>query len=331
MGNTPRIFTHVRPDLDALASVWFTVRFVLAVALDEIEVIFVPAFWDGEELKSRGTTIPALRSEDWALDIDVKGRGVKGFKSSETGTVHSCFASLQTLHQADTKGRWTNEHMAAVREFSRFVDVQDSQGYAISNFIEKACSMTELDFYVAEEYGRNELFIDKKALLPVMATGLTSVIHALASSLKSDAALLEAVMPIFDGFLANGLSNKRAEAEADQAEIIGDVAIVRESKEFATNGILFERGSRFVVFVDGNNLGITRARGETIPCANEETIQVIADSGEGWQDEGGEWFAHSAGFIMARGTRKAPMESPSKIEASELATALNSYLQVNWK
>ena len=74
-----RIFTHTRPDLDALASVWFTIRFVLAVALDEVEVYFVPASWNGSALEGR-FACPALRREDHALDIDVQGRGNKGFK-----------------------------------------------------------------------------------------------------------------------------------------------------------------------------------------------------------------------------------------------------------
>ena len=339
MGNSPRrIFTHVRPDLDALASVWFTVRFILACKLDEVDIHFVPAFWDGSAQEGR-FPCPALRREDHALDIDVQGRGNKGFKGKD-GTVYSCFASLQTINAGGASANgWDREHMLAIREFSRFVDIQDSKGHAIQHIVEDATEVAGMTFHEMEGYSP-EVWIDEDKLLPIKATGLTSVIHALSSSLKTDAALLEAVMPIFDGFLANGLSRLRAEkeaaeaeiisvtSEAEQAEVKGKVAIVRDSKEFATNGILFsDYGVKAVVFVDGNNMGITRARDVKVPCSNEHTRAVIEASGEGWQDDGGQWFAHSAGFLLARGTHKAPMESPSSIAPRELAEAMSKALE----
>jgi hypothetical protein len=311
-----RIFTHIRPDLDALASVWFTIRFILQISLEEAKINFVPAYWDGSSDDARG--IPSLRDEDLALDIDAGGSGLKGFKSVD-GKVYSCFAYLQSMGDLDG-GRWSKDHMDAMRPISRFVDVQDSTGNAVFELAQQSIALTD-------GWGDSQMATKSKQFIALQAASLTSVIHALATSTKTDLGLVKAVLPIFDGLLENGLSRLRAEREADNAEIIGDVAVVRNSKEFATNGILFERGIRYVVFVDGNNMGITRGRGETIPCTNALTKVIIDDSGEGWQSDGGEWFAHSAGFLLARGTRKAPMDSPSKVDPVELAEVMNQSLK----
>lgn len=120
------------------------------------------------------------------------------------------------------------------------------------------------------------------------------------------------------GHLSMELSRLRATAEADKAEVVEDgdakVAIVVGAKERGTNAVLYGSGVHAVVFSDGMNLGATRPPTFNFRLDSEEVKAVVAG------EDG--WFFHPAGFLVARGSFKAPATSPSRVDPRALATAV---------
>lgn len=277
-----RIFTHFSVDLDAVSSVWAWRTFV--PGYEEAEILFRPANWDGSEMEEG----------DVALDLDAKGKGLKGEKG-ENGEVHSCLASIVVRYASE-------EDQTALRHLVAFVDAQDAYGSAARHLVGK----------------------ERPGVETLEATGLNAVLRALqAVRPRDDAWVVEQFSLILNGFLKAGRARLRAEKEADRAELIGNgqVAICRDNREFATNGILFERGVRVIVYQDGYNLGLIRAGDEELRMDDPELRAVVEAAGEL-----NEWFAHPAGFLFCRGSRKAPAETPSRVDPRKLAEAADSLL-----
>lgn len=241
---------------------------------------FKPANWGGSE----------AAEGDLVLDIDANGRGIKGAKGDNI--VHSCFASLVEKYADDRTKK-------ALEALVQFVDIQDSKGSVVKTLIPESTKETQ------DILG---------------ACGLNAVLRALQHVHKgNDREVVDAMSEVLDGLLGCGLNRIDAEGEADQAELVanGTLAIVRNSKYFATNGILFERGVQAIVFIDGNNLGCCRRNDVAVRMDGPSTWDVVKEAGEA-----GEWFAHPAGFLFARGTRKAPASEPSRVNPYKLALAV---------
>jgi len=217
------------------------------------------------------------------LDIDAEGVGVKGKKCPETGRVSSAFAELMQAAPVEVRDdlQW----------LVKYVDEQDSTGT------------------VAHE-GDHQ------------ASGLQSTFRAIGTSVQTDRALIDQMALIFDGHLEMAAARRRAIAEADEAFVSesGRVAVVVDSKEFATNGVLFDRGVEFVVFQDGNNLGVVRSRESKLHLGTFFAERLTVP-----EEEAAEWFAHSAGFLFCRGSRKAPAATPSAVQAAHLAAMLDQF------
>ncbi len=278
-----RIFTHFNVDLDAVASVWAVKTFI--AEMSEAEVQFKPANWDGSE----------LQKEDIAVDISAGGKGVKG-ESGENGIVHSCFAYL-------IKNYASPEDQKALANLVDFVDAQDAHGLAVNYFI--------------PEVPDKEKFI-------LASTGINAVLRAFqAFHPNNDLKVIEKMSEIFTGLLYSGRARQKAEIEANSAEILegGKVAIVSNAKQFATNGILYDRGVQAIIYVDGNNLGLIRSNKVQLSMSHPEIKAVVEETGEL-----NEWFAHPAGFLFCRGSRKAPAETKSKVEPKKIADKINSLL-----
>jgi hypothetical protein len=230
-----------------------------------------------------------MAESDLALDIDAGGRGMKGEKG-EGGIVHSCLASIVAKEASPAD-------QSALASLVRFVDAQDAHGSAVK--------------FLAPEASR-------EAQETLAMTGLNAVLRALqATHSRNDALVVERMSEILSGMLQAGRARERAAVEADKAEVLdgGKVAIVVNSREFATNGVLFEeRGVRVIVYVDGHNLGVIREGSETLRMDHVELRAVVEAAGET-----SEWFAHPAGFLFCRGSRKAPAENPSKVNPRTLA------------
>lgn len=272
-----KLYTHLSVDLDAVCSVWAARQFIPGAKDATVE--FRPANWDGND----------MTNGDLALDIEAGGRGLKGEKG-EGGIVHSCFALIVAKYAPPVD-------QSALASLVRFVDAQDAHGSAVK--------------FLAPEASR-------EAQEVLAMTGINAVLRALqATHLRNDALVCERMSEILSGMLQAGRARQRAAAEADKAKVLdgGKVAIVVNSREFATNGILFEeRGIRVIVYVDGNNLGIIREGSETLRMDHPELRAVVEAAGEA-----SEWFAHPAGFLFCRGSRKAPAKNPSKVNSRTLA------------
>lgn len=274
-----RIFTHVSVDLDAVSSVWAARLFIPDAAQATVE--YRTANWNGD----------GMNEGDLALDIHANGRGMKG-ECGENGIVHSCFALIVKKYASP-------EDQTALEPLMCFVDAQDAHGSAVK--------------FLAPEVRR-----DAREVLS--RTGLNAVLRALqAVHPHNDAIVLARMSEIFSGMLKSGRNRRRAVLEAKKAEILpgGTVAIVRNPREYATNGILFEEhGIRVIVYVDGNNLGIIRNNDDSIRMDHPDLRAVVEAAGE--TDE---WFAHSAGFLFCRGSRKNPVMTPSNVDPRALAEA----------
>lgn len=276
-----RIITHMNVDLDAVCSVWAARKFVPQCAGAPVE--FRRADWNGI---FETETIEVVL----ILDMDAGGLGLKGEKDAD-GTVHSCFASIVSRFASEDEKR-------ALDPLIRFVDAQDAHGSAVR--------------FLAPE-------ASKDAQRIIMATGINAVLRAFqAVYVNDDERVVEKMSEILDGLLKNARGRLGAEAEADKAFVHKEskVAILVDARHMATMGVLFERGVRVVVYVDGNNIGLVRGNDVTIRMDHPSICKVVEDVGEI-----SEWFKHSAGFLFSRGTRKAPATSLSKVSPSALARA----------
>lgn len=227
---------------------------------------------------------------DLAVDVSAGGAGRKGEMESD-GVVHSCFEGLVKRHAS-------RDDQEAIRELVAFVDAQDAHGSAVRHLVPGA----------------------SRASQSVLAfTGINAVLRALQSVHGGDDdAVIDAMFPILDGMLKTGRSRQRARLEAMDAERVGPVAIVVGAREYGTNAALFEdHGVRAIVYVDGFNLGVVREGAETIRADHEVIRELVAAAGEEK-----EWFAHSAGFLYCRGSRKSPATTASKVDQRALARAV---------
>lgn len=128
------------------------------------------------------------------------------------------------------------------------------------------------------------------------------------------------------GMLKAGRGRQRAlvEAESDKVEFLQDdngndvVAILRDSREFGTTHVLFEKyGVRAVIFVDGNNMGVIRNPKEEVRM-DAPSLRAMVEA----VNETPAWYWHPSGFIYSHGSRKAPAEAPSKVDVEEFAEAV---------
>ena len=281
-----KLYTHLFVDLDAVCSVRAARQFIPGANHAALE--FRPADWDGG-----GSAIG-----DIFLDIEAGGRGIKGEKA-EGGVIHSCFALIVARHA-------TPDDQSALAHLVRFVDAQDAHGDAF-RFLLPA--------------------VEQQALAALAATGFNAVLSAIRNThARNDALVVERMSEILSGMLQAGRARERAVSGADQAAILegGTVAVVvKDSDDPAINGILFdERGIRVIVYVDGDNLGITRCSGESLRMDHPRIRALVEAAGEA-----DEWYAHPAAFLYCRGSRKAPARTRSKVDPRLLAEAAAGLLR----
>jgi len=234
-----------------------------------------------------------LENGEIAVDITADGQGVKG-EVTEGGNVLSAFSSLLDLYAPD-------DVQEAMQDYCIFLNAQEGFGSAAKHLAPNSAQSSILE-----------------------RTGMNACFRALQATTSTDVETCELWGRVLDGFLKAGMARQRAEKEADRATILdsGLVAISRDPKEFATNGVLFSRGIKAVVFVQGNNLGVVR-EGAVMQRMDDDRIKaVVEDKGE--LDE---WFAHPAGFLFCRGSRKAPAKNLSKVDPLELAKAVEGVLK----
>ena len=233
-----------------------------------------------------------MRCCDLAVDIPI---GIKG-DAGEEGRVHSCFASIIQKHASP-------EDQQALKPLVSYIDIHDAHGSIFKKF-------------------ETPLARWEKSILA--STSLTAVLRAFQAQRPGDDRwATERMFDIFSGMLKTGQARGRAFKEAEGAHKMGPVAIVVNAEEYATNGILFEHHKiRAIIFVDGNNIGVVRESGEAIRMDHPLIQEVVKKAGE--LDE---WFAHPAGFLFCRGSRKAPSTTPSTVDPEDLAQAVQAVFE----
>jgi len=156
--------------------------------------------------------------------------------------------------------------------------------------------------------------IDSGRLKPAR-TGLNSVWYALVAGHDEAKALKLFSGPkgILDCIFCE---NTDLSAETETRDYSnGQVAILYDPIP-GDMGRLFDAGASAVVYVDGVNLGVSRRRGVEARIDGDEVRTLIEEKA---RDE--EWFFHPAGYLVARGTYKSPIDTPSKVSPEDLADA----------
>jgi hypothetical protein len=155
--------------------------------------------------------------------------------------------------------------------------------------------------------------------MAITGTHLGVVFRAIQTGCGGDDnATVEAFGRLLDGFCALGEERYLAECEAEMCILVNRcVAIAKDKKSKILNGILFDRGVKAVIYIDGNNIGIVR-RGDITVRMDDPRIREVVTK----YDDINEWFAHTAGFLFCRGSRKAPAQNPSSVPVEELASAV---------
>ncbi|MBI5140502.1 MAG: hypothetical protein HZA94_03605 [Candidatus Vogelbacteria bacterium] len=301
----PYLYTHEDPDIDAVSSLWGSVRFV--PGMKDARIILVSGNWDGI----------GMRDCDMAVDVRAGGRGIKGeLETLPDGKaiIHSSFKYIID-HYAPEDDR------KALLPWVRFIDLQDSRGSAVGELVR---STNDPD----------AMWILSMSTFSAVLAAL-KLVHG-----KSSLVVIQRVFEIFDGFLEIGRGNVRAEKEADQAQLFGggQVALVTDKKEVRTDHVLWERGVVAIVFVEGNNIGVLRTRhdrggvlcndGSLFSASHPRLLEIISKAGETVGDFSADWFAHPSGFLFCHGSRKAMAKYPSKVSPMDLVHTLVELLGI---
>ena len=270
-----RVITHVCPDLDAISSVWFFMRFI---AKKQLDVKFVPASWDGHDMSPH----------DVALDIDAGGRGLKGRRTFK-GQVHSCFKFLVEKYA-------NNETRMILKPLVKFIDRNDTYG-----------GVNKVGDFSKNKNHQITAFI-----------ALSLALKAFRAVHNSDPLVFERMSELLDGvYKINKDFIKNQKDVLQKSIVVGKTIILPEGGNGSSRGFLFKKGYEALVYVDGNNIGLLTSGG--LRANSPEVMKVIASAGES-----SEWFVHSAGYLVARGTRKDPRETGSSVDPYKLATAIET-------
>jgi hypothetical protein len=267
MEKKKKIFTHEWVDIDAVASLWFALRFMLEE--QDVEILFVPASWNGIDLEP----------QDLALDISAGGKGIKG--RMYKGKVHSCFEELVSRH-AD---RGTKRRLSSL---VRSIDQHDTYG----------------------EKGKHKG--DFFSLLKMALRALRAV-HG-----KDDRLICSRMFELLDGVykLIDGQSQAKKNIY-DSVDIVGKTAIIFDPDNSSSSRDYLNRmGYPAVIYVDGNNIGLLVQNDlirRGLRADHPEIKKLVEDIGE--KDE---WFAHPAGYLFCRGSRKSSRNTSSEPDPSEL-------------
>lgn len=281
-----KIFTHVSVDIDAAASVWFTLRFILGKTEKDVDIIFKPANWDGKEME-RG---------DFALDINAGGKGIKGGRR-KNGKIGSCFMSLFKKTNLDPAEK------EVLGPLARFIDGHDSGGV---------------------EFWRDMDVPAKNRLGFFSFVGLLTVLNGYHVRHDDYEACLK-FFDNLDNYLDLEASFRREREKTEDAiEVFGKVALNRNPKVRINSSLLNKHGFKAVIYVDKFNIGVL-TKGTDFRADDKFIRQFVSSHGEEI-GTGEKWFAHPDGRLFCRGSRKSPVFSPSKIDPVELAEAIASHL-----
>jgi hypothetical protein len=139
---------------------------------------------------------------------------------------------------------------------------------------------------------------------------------------------------IIKGMLKNGrerLAAVRLIDEGIQVKLHGDgeLAMMLNVRNRLVTTVLRERGVRVAVVVDGMNLMVLRLGADSFRVDTQLVRDLITQVDEKVGDEPDDWFAHPAGFLICKGTKKAPTKTPSAVDPELLVFAALRILAMN--
>jgi len=280
--NKNTVYTHINVDLDAVASVWAAKKFI--PGMKHSSVAFRSADWDGS----------GMNEHDCAVDIPAGGKGIKGTIADDT-SVYSCFSLILERYASP-------EDCEILNPLITFLDTQDRFGNA-----ERRLLGPDVD-------------ANTKQLFSL--TGLNGILRATQFFYRgNDGMTVQRMGEIFEGMFGLLKKRKKSLLELDTVAQIfpgGKVALVRDALlPGIINFALFEKGVKVIVYVNKYNVGLFRDSSETIRMDHPDIKKIIEAAGE--LDE---WFAHPSGFLFARGSRKAPVQTPSRVDPEKLAETI---------
>ncbi len=223
------------------------------------------------------------------LDMEAGGRGIKGLVG-EDNRVHSCFKSIVETYAPE-------EAQKILAPLVLYVDTQDTYGSAVEHLL------PNIDWEMKEM---------------ISSINLSAVLGSLKSfHNRNDKIICERMEEILVGRLRSGRSRLKGEAEAERIPLLGDgrVAVVLNARYTSTTRALFgKHGVQVIVYLNDDGIGLIKKGSLDLRMDHPAFVDVVEAAGE--EDE---WFAHSAGFIYCRGSRKAPVLTPSKVDPYKLA------------
>ena len=214
------------------------------------------------------------KEEYLILDIDCEGLGIKGRKVIRydgAAFVLSAFSSY--LERQDDKYKQTFLWLA------NYIDVVDAKLPA------------------SKELPENSWL---------------TIFLALKRISRTDEELFKVWLQIITGHHQNYLATFVAQEEAKQANWShSNIAYIKSPKEHSTIKFLMHQGADFVIYEDGNNMGIV--------ISDNVSRAVAPELGRALPG----WFVHASGFLVAWGTKKAQKEVPSGFKLKEIADIIN--------
>ena len=238
-----------------------------------------------------------IRSGDIALDMHAGGHGIKG-ETDPDGTVHSCAATILNTFAPQIA-------QEALKPFIAYIDAHDAFGRAVSYLF------PEMELDEARQFG-------SIAFGSIVLAIRNQNEHRIHETVRT-------VIKIFNGIIEKYQSKALARIDAKKATILSEGRIaLAMNLHHGVPSVLFAEGAQFVIFVNGYRMGIIRAHGNTCPTSHPRVQQYVRKC-----KEESEWFAHTSGFLYARGTKKVVVKSPSSVDPHKLAQVLDDAL-LDW-
>lgn len=232
---TKTICTHQNIDLDAVCSVWLWNRF----KDQSSKVIFKPADWSTEDKNVILLDMPA------------------GIKNNKQAGYFSCFGAL--LHQFEIDKIITEEEISYLKNLLQLVEVIE-RGKEPTNALTDQMNVNS-----------NNLNVIREHLLP-------NILRCLQRTHNDDYVVINRMFEILDGgFKIQKTRNEIRKQFRDPTSIMnsmihefGAVTLYRGSARI--NGKLFSKGSKIIVFSNGNNLGAVREMSYTIIALDDPRL-----------------------------------------------------------
>jgi len=289
------IVTHTNPDFDAICGVWLLKRFG---GLENETVEFVnTGNPDAEKLQKADAVVDTGRRLD-SINRRFDHHHLPGQDANNTCAAMQVYQSLK--------------HFAEIAHLEPLVNL-----------------------IFAGDTGRGEANASRELGLHAILSGCKAWFSEQNPDVRlSDEAILAYGFGLLDVLEVRLRKQAKARAELKEKVIYksgdGLVWAIRHGSQGSTFAA-YDEGARVVVFegqpieVDGGTtypIGIMRAGEWTEPNVGKLAERVAVS--KSFADEIGKWFKHPAGFFAGRGTAKAPVFEPVKIDIAALAEAIDA-------